>query len=101
IGLQIDLPGSSELVEVVHIVSAEECAQSRENVVERDAERFHFGAVDIDVELRRISGKAAEGAGNQGLVGNSGGERIGLSGQLVHADVAAVFRHQLEAAGVT
>ena len=64
LGLQVDLPGAAEQVEVVDVVAAERRLQRVEHVADADAERLHLVAVDIEVELRRVGRVGGEHAGS-------------------------------------
>ena len=68
IGLDIDLPGAAENVEVVDVVTAERRLQRVENVADLDAEHLRFVAIDIEIDLRRVGGVSAEHAGKLGLL---------------------------------
>ena len=52
VGLDADLVGPAELVEVVDVGRAEGRLQRAEDVVERDVEALGLHAVDVDVDLR-------------------------------------------------
>ncbi len=63
VGLQVDLPGTPELVKVVCIIAAEIHLQRGENIAERHPERFRLGSVNVHEKLRRIGAKTAEKPG--------------------------------------
>ena len=60
IGLDVDLPGAAELVEVVDVVRAEVDLQRVEDVADRHAQRHALGAVDVEVEPGRVGPGAVE-----------------------------------------
>ena len=60
IGLNVDLPGAAEDVEVVDVVAAERRLQRVENVADLDAEHLRLVAIDIEIDLRRVGGVGAE-----------------------------------------
>ena len=62
IGLDVDLPGAAELVEVVHVVRAEIDLQRVEDVADRHAQGHALGAVDVQVEPGRVGAGAVEQA---------------------------------------
>ena len=59
-GLDIDLPGAAEQVEVVDVEPAERRLQRIEDVGDLDAQHLRLVAVDIETDLRRVGGEGAE-----------------------------------------
>ena len=100
VGLDVDLPGAAEAVEVVDVVAAQVRLQRVEDVGQRHAHRLDLLAVDVHVELRRAGAEAVEQADQAGLLVALGGQVVRLGLQRVEVDVAGRFHHQLEAAGV-
>ena len=100
VGLDVDLPGAAEAVEVVDVVAAQVHLQRVEDVGQRHAHRLGPCPVDVHVELRRAGAEAVEQADQAGLLVALGGQVVGLGLQRVEVDVAGRFHHQLEAAGV-
>ena len=62
VGLDVDLPGAAELVEVVDVVAAQVDLEGVEDVAQGHAHRLALGAVDVDVELRRRGAEHGEQA---------------------------------------
>ena len=100
VGLDVDLPGAAEAVEVVDVVAAQVGLQHVEDVGQLHPHRLDLGPVHVHVELGRAGAEAVEQADEAGLLVALGGQvvRLGLEG--VEVDVAGRFHHQLEAAGV-
>ena len=99
VGLDVDLPGAAEQVEVVDVQTAQRALQRGEHVVDLHAQRLRLVAVEVEVELRRVGGEGAEHVEQLGLL-------VGLDDQPAHhlgelGDVAAaqVLQLVLEAAG--
>ncbi len=87
VGLDVDLPGAAEQVEVVDVEAAERALQRGEHVVDVDAQRLRLVAVEIEVELRRVGGEGAEHARQLGLLVGLDDHRAHHLGEL--GDVAA------------
>ena len=68
LGLDIDLPGAAEHVEVVDVEAAERRLQGVEDVADLDAQHLRLVAVDVEIDLRRVGGVGAEDAGELGLL---------------------------------
>ena len=68
LGLDIDLPGAAEQVEVVDVEAAERRLQRVEDVADLDAQHLRLVAVDVETDLRRVGGEGAEDAGQLGLL---------------------------------
>ena len=100
VGLDVDLPGAAEAVEVVDVVAAQVGLQRVEDVGELDPHRLDLHAVDIHVELGGAGAEAVEQADQAGLLVALGRQGIRLGLQGVEVDVAGRLHHQLEAAGV-
>ena len=100
VGLGVHLPGAAELVEIVHVQSAQIDLQGVEDVVHGDAHRLALGAVDVDIQLRRVGAKDGEQADQARLLISGLNQLVGLLLQHVQPFVAAVFDHDFEAAGV-
>ncbi len=60
IGLEIDLPGPAELVEVVDVVRSEVDLQRIEDLVQRHAQGQALGTVDVEVQPGRVRARAVE-----------------------------------------
>ena len=78
VGLQVDLPGAAELVEIVHIVAAQVGLQGVEDVAERNARPLALGAIDVDEELRRVGAEHAEYADQPRLPVGGRRQAVGL-----------------------
>ena len=52
VGLNVDLPVAAEGVETVDVERAEIDLQRLVDVLQRDSQRGHLGAVDVQIELR-------------------------------------------------
>ena len=68
LGLDVDLPGAAEQVEVVDVVAAERGLQGGEDVAHLDAQHLRLVAVDVEIDLRRVGGEGGEDAGELGLL---------------------------------
>ena len=99
VGLELDLPGAAELVEVVDVERAHVDLQGVEDVADAHAHRLGLDAVDVGVELRRVRAEQGEQAGQARLAVGPFDQRVGGLLQRLQAEVAAVFDHELEAAG--
>ena len=62
VGLDVDLPGPAELVEIVDVVGAQVDLQRVEDVADRDAQGQALGAVDVEVEPGRVRPGAVDQA---------------------------------------
>ena len=62
VGLDVDLPGPAELVEVVDVVRAQVDLQRVEDVADRHAQGHALGAVDVEVQPGRVGPGAVEQA---------------------------------------
>ena len=69
VGLDIDLPGAAEHIEVVDVETAQRRLQRVEDIADLDAEHLGLVAIDIEIDLRRVGGIGAEHAGELGLAG--------------------------------
>ena len=54
LALDVDLPGSSEAVEVVDIEAAERCLQGGEDIVDLDAERACLFPINVEINHWRV-----------------------------------------------
>ena len=100
LGLDIDLPGAAEQVEVVDVEAAERRLQRVEDVADLDAQHLRLVAVDVETDLRRVGGEGAEDAGELGLL-VGGDQQAAHHGREVGRALALQrFEHVLEAAGV-
>ena len=99
VGLDVDLPGAAEAVEVVDVVAAQARLQRVEDVGERHPHRLGLLAVDVHVELGRAGAEAVEQADQARLLVALGGQVVGPGLQRVEVHVADGFHHQLEAGG--
>ena len=70
LGQDVDLPGAAELVEQVDVVAAHVGRERVEHVFHGHGQRAALGAVDIDIELRRVGAEHGEQADQ---------ERIGVA----------------------
>src|SRR3546814_1645208 len=68
LGLDVDLPGPAEEIEVVHVIAAERGLQRGKDVIDRHAERLGLLAVDVEIELRRIGGEGREHASQRRIL---------------------------------
>ena len=69
VGLELDLPGAAELVEVVDVQRAHVDLQRVEDVADAHAHRLDLDAVDVGVQLRRVRAEQGE----QARPGRAGG----------------------------
>ena len=99
LGLDVDLPGAAEAVEVVDVVASQVRLQKVEDVGQLHPHGLDLGPVHVDVELGRAGAEGGEQADESGLLVALGGQRVGLGLEGVEVDVAGGFHHQLEAAG--
>ena len=65
LGLQDDLPGAAEFVEVVDVVAAERGLQRGEDVADADAQGLGALAVDVEPDQRRRGAVGGEDAGQR------------------------------------
>ncbi len=100
VGLNVDLPGPAEAVEVVDVEATQVHLERVEDVGEGHAHRPDLGPVHVDVELRRAGAEAVEQADEAGLPVALGGQLVRLALERVEVDVAGGLDHQLEASGV-
>ena len=100
VGLGVHLPGAAELVEIVDVQAAQIDLQGIEDVVHGHAHRLALGAIDIDVQLRRVGAEHGEQAHQARLLVARPDQVVGLLLQRFQTFVAAVFDHDFEAAGV-
>ena len=99
VGLDVDLPGAAEAVEVVDVVAAQVRLQRVEDVGQRHPHRLGLLAVDVHVELRRAGAEAVEQADQARLLVALGGQLVRAGLQRVEVHVADALHHQLEAGG--
>ena len=100
LGLDIDLPGAAEHVEVVDVVAAERRLQGIEDVGDLDAQHLRLVAVDIEIDLRRVGGIGAEHAGELGLLVGRHQQAAQRRGEIGRRLALQRLQHVLEAAGV-
>ena len=62
LGLEVDLPGAAELVEVVDVGRAQVGFQGVVDAAQGDAQRGSLGAIDVQVELRGVGAEEGEHA---------------------------------------
>ena len=60
LGLDVDLPGAAEQIEVVDVEAAENGLERVEHVADADAQGLHLVAVDVEIELGRVGGVGGE-----------------------------------------
>ena len=98
VGLNVHLPVTAELVEIVDVVRAEIDLKRLVDVVDRDAQRFGLRAVDIHVQLRRVRAKDRRPDDHVRASCRLGDERRRWPLQAGESQRAPVLDHQLEAA---
>ena len=99
VGLDVDLPGAAEAVEVVDVQRAEVDLQRVEHLVIDTPMRLGLGAVDVQVQPRRVGAEAGEQALQLGLCSALGRRcRRRRPAASSRPAVAAVLDHDLEAA---
>ena len=98
-GLDVDLPGPPELVEVVDVERAEIDLQGVENVADLNAQGHALGPVDVEIQPRRIDAGTVEQILQSRRLVARGDDLVADALQLVKAEVAAVLDDELEAAG--
>jgi hypothetical protein len=54
VGLDVDLPGAAELVELIDVIPAHVHLESRKDILDRHLQRLDLGAVDVHEELGRV-----------------------------------------------
>ena len=100
VGLDVDLPGAAELVELIDVISPHVDLERGKDVLDWHLERLDLGAVDVDEELGRVGPVQGEDAGESrvgvGLLDQLVGHRL----QLRQVQIAVLLGLQLEAAGV-
>ena len=99
IGLDVDLPGSAELVEVVDVVGADVDLQRVEDVADADAQGLALGPVDVEVEPGRVGAGAVAQAGQARRFVAAGDDLVADALQFGQAEIAAILDDELEAAG--
>ena len=83
VGLDVDLPGAAEAVEVVDVVAAQVRLQRVEDVGQRHPHRLDLLPVHVHVELGRAGAEAVEQADEARLLVPLGGQVVGLGLQRV------------------
>ena len=68
VGLDVDLPGAAENIEVVDVETAERRLKCVENIADLDAEHLRLVAIDVEIDLWRVGSIGAEHAGKLGLL---------------------------------
>ena len=97
IGLDVDLPGAAELVEVVDVERAQVDLQRVEDVADLHAHRHALGAVDVEVQPGRVRPGAVEQALQARRVSLPRSTIWSLTRcKLVQAEIAAVLDDELE-----
>ena len=99
VGLDLDLPGPAESVEVVDIGGAQIGLERAEDFVQRDPERLRLGTVDLGEELRHVGTEGRVEVGESRLRVAVGDDLLRRLAELVQPDAAAVLKLELEAAG--
>ena len=97
VGLEVHLPGPSELVEVIHIEPAQVDLQRVEHIAQRDPQRLAFDPIDIDVDLGGRRAEAVEQHRQFRTLAARGGEFVPRPLQRRQPNRADVFDQQLEA----
>ena len=67
VGLDVDLPGAAELVELIDVKPAHVDLESSKDVLDRHLERLDLGAVDVHEELGRVGPIQGEDARIMGV----------------------------------
>ena len=99
LGLDIDLPGAAEQVEIVDVKSAKRRLQRVEDVADLDPEHLRLVAVDVEADLRRVGGEGAEDAGEFGLLIGGDQETAHHRRDVIGALPLQCLERVLEAAG--
>ena len=99
VGLDVDLPGPAELVEVVDIIRAQVDLQGVEQLADRHAQGHALGPVDLQVQPGGVGPRAVEQALEAGRPVAPLDDRVADLLQVLQPEVAAVLDDQLEAAG--
>ncbi len=98
VGLDVDLIGATEAIEVVRVQRAQVDLHGVEDVVDGHAMGLGLLAVDIGIHLRHVDLIAGEQAGQLRIVGTLGDDVLHLGVQLLVAQVAAVLHLHAEPA---
>ncbi len=99
VGLDDDLVGAAEAVEIVHVDRAEVGLHGLEERCEIDALGLGLGAVHVGEELRHVDGVAGEKTGELGALRGLRDQLLGGGEEGVGAEAGAVLDVELEAAG--
>src|SRR5207302_8491614 len=99
VGLDNDLPGPAEVVEVVDVVRAQVDLQRVEDVADRDSQGHALGPVDVEVQPGRAGAGAAEQASQTRSPVAPVDNLIRHPLQLTQSKTAPVLDDELEAAG--
>ena len=100
VGLGADLIHAPEEVEIVDVGRAEIDLQRVEHVRQRHVQHARLGAVDLEVDLRRVGAEGREHPGEVRVLVRALNQ-VGRGGKdLAQPDAAAILELHLEAAGV-
>src|SRR4029077_1750312 len=67
IGLDVDLPGAAELVELIDVISSHVDLEGGKDILDRHLERLDLGSVDVHEELGRVGPIQSEGQRKMGV----------------------------------
>src|SRR5206468_2311319 len=99
LGLDDDLPGAAEEIEVVDVERALKDLQRVGEILEADALGHALARLGLDVQLADVGAENGEEAGDARLAHALADHFLGLLLQLLRADLAAVLDHQRETTG--
>jgi hypothetical protein len=94
----VDLPGTAELIKIIHIIRSKVDLECVEDVAERDPERHALGPVDIQVQPWGIGARAVEQVLESWCPPSLIDDPVAHPLEFVQAQVAAILDHHLEAA---